>query len=142
MLHVWHHWPLCPGLSPPGNVLCMAQGAFKLQGGGSKEQGACPNKSTTTEVMAHVATMHHASSLFSDGPTAHLVGPETLVSLEVEGREVRALADSGSQVKTVMPSLICQHEFPVLPFGNLVDHLLNLIGLGGTRMRPMGFMIL
>ena len=37
---------------------------------------------------------------------------------------------------------MCQHEFPVLLLGDLVDYPLNLIGLGGTRMRPMGFMIL
>ena len=60
----------------------------------------------------------------------------------VEGREVRALADSGSQVNMVMPSFVHQHKFPVLSLGDLVDYLLNLIGLGGTRMRPMGFMIL
>ena len=53
-------------------------------------------------------------------PTAHWVGPETLVGLWVEGREVDALADSGSQVNTVMPSYVRQHEFPVLLLHNLV----------------------
>ena len=48
--------------------------------------------------------MCQASSLFVDGPTAHWIGPETLVSLQVEGREVNTLADSGSQVNTVMPN--------------------------------------
>ena len=86
--------------------------------------------------------MHHTYSLFSDGPTAHWVGPEPLVSLMVEGREVRALADSGSQVNMVMPNFMCQHEFPILLLGDLVDYLLNLIGLGGMRMRSMSFMIL
>ena len=113
----------------------MAQGAFKLQGGGSEEQGAYPNKSTTTEVTAHVTTTHSACSLCKDRPTAHWVGPETLVSLV-------ALADSGSQVNTVMPSFVHQHEFPVQPLGDLVDYPLNWIGLGGTRTRLMGFMIL
>ena len=75
-------------------------------------------------------TMHHASSLFADGPTVHWVGPETLVSLKVEGHEINTLADSGSQV---MPGYVCQHEFPVLPLGDLVDHPLNWIGLGGMR---------
>ena len=74
--------------------------------------------------------------------TTHWVGPETFVSLMVEGQEVKALADSDSQVNMVMPSFVCEHEFPVLPLGDLVDYPLNLIGLGGTRMRPMGFMIL
>ena len=94
------------------------------------------------EVATHVATTHSSSSLFNDGPTMYWAGPETLVSLMVEGWEVRALADSGSQVNMVMPSFMREHEFPVLPLGDLVDYLLNLIGLGGTRMRPMGFMIL
>ena len=35
-----------------------------------------------------------------------------------------------------------QHKFPVLPLGDLVDYPLNLIGLVGARMRPIGFMIL
>ena len=54
------------------------------------------------------------------------------VSLWVEGREINYLADSGSQVNTVMPGYVHQHEFPVLPLHDLVDHPLNLIGLGGT----------
>ena len=72
----------------------------------------------------------------------HWVGPETLVGLQVEGREVDALANSGSQVNTVMPGYICQHEFPVLPLHDLVDHPLNLVGLGSMRTRLLGFVIL
>ena len=58
------------------------------------------------EVTVHVATMCHASSLFNDGPTMHWVGPETLLSLVVEGQEVKALADSGIQVNMVMLSFV------------------------------------
>ena len=119
----------------------MAQGAFKLQRGRSTKEGTCPDKSST-EITAHVATMCHDSSLFADGPTAHWVGPETLVSLTVEGQEVNALADSGSQVNMVTPSYVHQHEFLVLLIGDLMDHPLNLVGLGGTRMRPLSFVIL
>ena len=64
------------------------------------------------------------------------------MSLKVEGHEVNALADSGSQVNTVMPSHVCQHEFPILPLGDLVDYLQNLIGLGGMRTRPLSLVIL
>ena len=60
----------------------------------------------------------------------------------VEGCKINVLADSGSQVNTVMPGYVCQHEFPVLPLGGLVDHPLNLTGLGGMRTRPLGFVIL
>ena len=72
----------------------------------------------------------------------HWIGLETLMSLKVEGHEVNALADSGSQVNTVKPSYVCQHEFPVLPLGDLMNYPLNLVGLGGMRTRPLGFVIL
>ena len=52
------------------------------------------------------------------------------------------MADSGSLVNTVMPSYVCQHEFPVLLLHDLVDHTLNLVGLGGMRTHPLGFVIL
>ena len=63
-----------------------------------------------------------------------------MVGLWVEGREVDALADSGSQVNTVMPVGWC--EFPMLLLHDLVDHPLNLVGLGGTKTHPLGFVIL
>ena len=75
-------------------------------------------------------------------PTAHWVGPETLVHLWVEDREVNVLADSGSQVNTVTPNYVHYYDFPMLPLGDLVDHPLNLVGLGGTQMHLLGFMIL
>ena len=99
-------------------------------------------KKPTAEVSVHVATTCYASSLITNGPMAHWVGPETLVGLWVEGREADTLAGSGSQVNTVMPGYVCQHEFPVLPLHDLVNHPLNLVGLGGTRIRLLGFVIL
>ena len=75
--------------------------------------------------------------MIASGPTAHWVGPETLVGLQVEGRDVDTLADSGSQVNTVMPSYVHQHEFPVLPLRDL-----NQVGLGGMRTHPLSFVIL
>ena len=98
----------------------MAQRAFKLQRGGSTVKGAHPEK-PPTEVSACVATMHCPSSLIADGPTANWVGPETLVGLWVEGREADTLADSGSQVNTVTPGYVHQHEFPELPLCDLVN---------------------
>ena len=64
------------------------------------------------------------------------------MGLWVEGREVDTLADSGSQVNTVTPSCVHRHEFPVLPLHDLVNHSLNLVGLGSTRTHPLGFVIL
>ena len=94
------------------------------------------------EISAQVVTTCHTSSLFADGPTAHWVGPKTLVSLQVEGREVNALADSGSQVNTVTPNYVHQHQFPVLPLHDLIDHPLNLVRFSGTRTHPLTFVIL
>ena len=74
--------------------------------------------------------------MIASGPTAHCIGPEILVGLQVEGREVDALADSGSQVNTVMPNYVHQHEFSMLLWHDLVNHPLNLVGLGSTRTRP------
>ena len=76
------------------------------------------------------------------GPTVHWLGPETLVELTIEGRNFTALADSGSQVNTITPSLVQQCGFPVLPMEDLVDYPVNLVGLGGMCTSPLGFVIL
>ena len=76
------------------------------------------------------------------GGTAHWLGPETLVELTIEGRNFTALVDSGSQVNTIMPALVQQCGFPVLHLEDLVDYPVNLMGLGGMRTSPLGFVIL
>ena len=86
--------------------------------------------------------MHHSSSFLNDGPTAHWIGPKTLVDIVVEGREAITLADSGSQVNVVTPTYVKCHEFPILPLEELVDHQANLVGLGGGCTSPLGFIIL
>ena len=65
-----------------------------------------------------------------------------LVELTVEGRNFNTLADSGSQVNMIMPTLVQQYGFPVLPLEDLVDYPLNLMGLGGKCTSPLGFVIL
>ena len=65
-----------------------------------------------------------------------------LVDLMIKGRNVNALVDSGSQVNTIMPTFMQQYGFPVLPLEDLVDHLLNLIGLGRKCTSSLGFIIL
>ena len=80
--------------------------------------------------------------LEAGGPTSHWIRPETLVKLTVEGRNVNALADSGSQVNTITPALVQQYGFPILPLEDLVDYPLNLMGLGGKHTSPLGFVIL
>ena len=76
------------------------------------------------------------------GPAAHWIGPEMLVDLTIEGRNVNALADSGSQLNTITPTFVQHYGFPVLPLEDLVDHPLNLIGLGGKCTSSLGFIIL
>ena len=76
------------------------------------------------------------------GPVAHWIGPEMLVDLAIEGRNVNALVDSGSQVNTIMPAFVRQCGFPVLPLVDLVDHPLNLVGLGEKCTSPLRFVIL
>ena len=80
--------------------------------------------------------------LEAGGPTLHWIGPEMLVKLTVEGRNVNALADSGSQVNMITPALVQQYGFPILPLEDLMDYLLNLMGLGRKRTSPLGFVIL
>ena len=80
--------------------------------------------------------------LEAGGPVSHWIGPETLVDLTIEGRNVNALVDSGSQVNTIMPTFVQQYGFPVLPLEDLVDHPLNLVGLGGKCTSLLGFIIL
>ena len=60
----------------------------------------------------------------------------------MEGRNFTALADSGSQVNTITPTLVQQYGFPILPLEDHVDYLVNLVGLGGMRTSPLGFVIL
>ena len=74
------------------------------------------------------------------GPTSHWIRPEMLVELTVEGRNVNALVDSGSQMNTITPALVQQYGFPVQE--DLVDYPLNLMGLGGKCTSLLGFVIL
>ena len=76
------------------------------------------------------------------GPTSHGIRPEMLVDLIIEGRNVNALADSGSQVNRITPTLVQQYGFPVLPLEDLVDYPLILVGLGRKCTSPLGFVIL
>ena len=77
-----------------------------------------------------------------EGLATHWIGPETLVDLMIEGRNVNALVDSSSQVNTIMLAFVWQCGFPVLPLVDIVDHPLNLVGLGRKCTSPLGFVIL
>ena len=80
--------------------------------------------------------------LEAGGPISHWIRPETLVDLTIEGKNVNALVDSGSQMNMITPTLVQQYGFPVLLLKDLVDHLMNLVGLGRKHTSPLGFVIL
>ena len=80
--------------------------------------------------------------LEAGGPVLHWIGPETLVDLTIEDRNVNALVDYGSQVNTITPTFVQQYRFPVLPLEDLVDHPLNLVELGRKHTSPLSFVIL
>ena len=93
-------------------------------------------------VNVHVTGRIWDLLLEAGGPATHWIGPETLVDLMIEGRNVNALVDSGSQVNTIMPTFVRQYGFPVLPLEDLVNHLLSLVGLGRKCTSPLKFVIL
>ena len=97
---------------------------------------------TRSEVNICVIGWIQNPLLDAGGSASHWIGPDTLVDLTIEGRNVNALADSGSQVNMITPTLVQQYGFPVLPLGDLVDYPLNLVGLEGKRTSPLRFVIL
>ena len=80
--------------------------------------------------------------LVAGGSVAHWIGPEMLVDLTIEGRNINTLVDCGSQVNTIMPTFVQQYGFPVLPLEDLIGHPLNLVGLGGKCTSPLRLIIL
>ena len=112
------------------------------KGAGESSPPAPRSANTRSEVNIRMVRQIWNQLLEAGGPTSHWIGPETLVDLTVEGRNVNALVDSGSQVNTITPTLVQQYGFPVLPLGDLVDYPLNLMGLGGKHTSLLGFIIL
>ena len=55
--------------------------------------------------------------LEAGGPTSHWIGPEMLVELTMEGQNFNTLADSGSQVNTITPTLVLAIWVPCPPSG-------------------------
>ena len=112
------------------------------KGAGESSPPTPGSVNTRSEVNIHVIGRIWNPLLEVRGPASHWIGPETLVDLTIEDRNVNALADSGSQVNMITPALVQQYGFPVLPLEDLVDYPLNLVGLGGKRICPLGFVIL
>ena len=118
------------------------QEQLNSKGAGENSQPALRSTNTQPEVNVRVIRRIRDPLLEAGGPVLHWIGPETLVDLTIEGRNINALADSGSQVNTITSALVQQYGFPVLPLEDLIDHPLNLVGLGGKRTSLLGFIIL
>ena len=121
-------------------LLCMAQGTFKLPGGGPEEQDACP-KEQCLELVTRVTSYPEVALALETGSMTRWVGLEMLVDVMLEGCEVLALADSGSQVNTMTPEFIQEWGYLVLPLDGLVNYPLHLVRLGGQCTCPLGFVI-
>ena len=129
---------------------CPHRNAFKrwhreqlnAKGVGKNSMLAMKMMNQQPEVNVHVMGWIRDPLLEAKGPTAHWIGTETQVDLTIEGRNVNILADSGSQVNTITLAFVQQYGFPVLPLKDLVDHPLNLVGLGRKCTSPLGFVIL
>ena len=73
--------------------------------GEARKQDACP-KDQHLKLMTRAASYPEVAPTLETGPTMRWVGLETLVDVMLEGCEVSALADSGSQVNTMLPEFI------------------------------------
>ena len=120
----------------------MAPGADKLQRAGENSLPTLRSVNTQSEVNVYVIGWIQNPLLEAGGPASHWIGLEMLVDLTIEGRNVNALVDSGSQVNMITPTLVQQYGFPVLPLEDLVDYPLNLMGLGRKGTSPLRFVIL
>ena len=112
------------------------------KGAGESSPSTPGSGNTRPEVNVHMIGQIRNPLLEAGGPTSHWIRPEMLVDLTIEGRNVNALVDSGSQVNMITPALMQQYGFLVLPLEDLVDYPLILVGLGGKRTTPLRFVIL
>ena len=120
----------------------MASRPSKFQRGRESSSPTLGAASSQPEVNVHVIGWVQNPQFEVGGPTAHWLGPETLVELAMEGRNFTALADSGSQMNMITTTLVQQYGFPVLPLEDLMDYPLNLVGLGGMHTSLLRFVIL
>ena len=91
--------------------------------------------------MTRVISYPEMAPSLETGPTTRWVGLETVVDVMLEGCEVSALADSGSQVNMMMPEFVQEWGYLVLPLDGLVNYPLHLVRLGGQCTCPLGFVI-
>ena len=83
-----------------------------------------------------------ARRMMNQGPEVNVHVTGQIWDLTLEGRNVNALADSGSQVNTITPTFVQQYGFPVLLLEDLVNYPLNHVGLGRKCTSLLSFIIL
>ena len=79
------------------------------KGAGEDSPPAPGSANTQSEVNIRMIRWIWNTLLEAGGPTSHWIRPEMLVDLTIEGRDVNAVADSGSQVNTITPALLQQY---------------------------------
>ena len=99
-------------------------------GGMPEEQDAC-TKEQPLELATRITSYPKVAPSLETGPMTRWVGLEMLVDVILEGCKVSALAHSGSQVNMMMPELIQEWGYLVLPLDGLVNYPLHLVRLGG-----------
>ena len=92
-------------------------------------QDAHPKKQPI-ELATRVISYPEVALTLETGPTTRWIGLEMLVDVILEGCEVSALTDSGSQMNTMMPEFVQEWGYPVLLLDRLVNYPLYLIGPG------------
>ena len=82
------------------------QEQLNARGAGENNLSALKITNQQPEVSVHVTGQSWDMLLVAGRPAAHWIRRETLVDLMIEGRNVNALVDSGSQVKTIKPTFM------------------------------------
>ena len=118
MSHYQREEQKCFMCGSPGHFVrdCPHRDAFKRwhweqansKGAGESSPPTLRSANTRSEVNVHMIRQIWNPLLEAGGPASHWIRPEMLVDLTIEGRNVNALADSGSQVNMITPTLV-QH---------------------------------
>ena len=137
---VWQYWPLCKGLPPLRIILFWLKQHVHSLGVEPKSKVHVSNGKPAEVVMRVINTPINVKTIKSE-PTRRWIGLETIVDVILEEHEVAVLADSGSQVNTIMPEFANAQGYPVLPLEKLVNHPVDLVGIGGWHIHPFGFVI-
>ena len=53
-----------------------------------------------------------------------------------------ALLDNGTQIKTITPKYVSDHQLQMGPITNLLGAKVTCVGLGNAYMRPLGYVII